>query len=74
MADGVGSLLLVPEPPAPPLHEICCVTAISASQRAIERILKRGERLRTSVHEERESGEPAELERAAMSAGYGCYP
>lgn len=47
-----GSTLAFPDVPAPPLHEICCVIAISASHRAMDRILERGERLRTSRHKE----------------------
>ena len=61
--DSVGSTFGVPELPAPPLHEICCVIAINASHRAMERILKREERLRTSRHG-REARGPAGLEHA----------
>src|SRR4029077_16519973 len=50
---GVRSTLLlmgVPPPP-PPAQEICWVMAMSASHLAIERILERGNRLRTSGEE-----------------------
>jgi hypothetical protein len=63
---GVGSTLLLTEDPPPPAQESCWVMAISASHRAIERILERGNRLRTSRNESRIAGARAELERAGI--------
>jgi hypothetical protein len=40
---GEGAALLVVELPPPPLHETCCVMAISASHLATARILEQGE-------------------------------
>jgi hypothetical protein len=60
-------LMGVPTPP-PPAHEICWVMAMSASDRAIERILERGNRLRTSGEESRIAGARAEVERAGIGS------
>jgi len=67
---GVRSTLLLmgaPTPP-PPAQESCWVMVISASHRAIDRILERGNRLRTSGEESRIARARAELERAGIGS------
>ena len=65
---GVGSTLLLTGDPPPPAQESCWVMAISTSHRAIERILERGNGLRTSRHERRIAGPRAELERTGIGS------
>ena len=61
-------LLMGVPPPPPPAQESCWVMVISASHRAIERILERGNRPRTSGQESRIARARAEVERAGIGS------